>query len=372
MTKIKRILVTGSDGFIGKNLVFRLQERSEFRVLHFVRSDSIEMLKKLVLSADIIVHLAGENRPEDIVSFALVNIELTKALCQILSECGLKIPIIYASTTQVVLESAYGKSKLAGEKLIGDLVHEKNNPAIIYRLPSIFGKWCKPNYNSVVATFCYNISRNLPIKIDNPSLVLKLAYIDDLIDELLDQLELVKPGLHWGEIKNVYSVSLESLANQIILFKNSRFSLVSERVGTDFLRALYSTYISYLPSDSFVYDLPSYHDERGIFVEMLKTKDSGQFSFFTVQKNSIRGSHYHHTKTEKFLIVKGKVCMCFRHLITGETSEIIVSSEKFQVVESIPGWAHNIHNIGNSEAIIILWANEIFNREKPDCISCEV
>jgi UDP-2-acetamido-2,6-beta-L-arabino-hexul-4-ose reductase len=201
---------------------------------------------------------------------------------------------------------------------------------------------------------------------------LQLAYIDDVVDELLRALDTAKPGLFKGEINQKYSITLGELAGQIAAFKNCRTSLISERVGTGLTRALYATYISYLPSENFSYDLPQYSDERGTFVEMLKTPDCGQFSFFTVYPGITRGSHYHHTKTEKFLVVRGVARMRFRHMITGETSDITVSSDKPQVVDSIPGWVHDITNIGESEAIIMLWANEVFDHQRPDSIPCEV
>ena len=369
-----RVLVTGARGFIGKNLVVRLRERSDVEVLSFSHSDHVQDLVERVSQADVIVHLAGENRPEDIADFARVNTDLTAALCEAIRSSGRLIPIILASSTQVELDNPYGKSKLGAEKLLEQLALETGNPVAIYRLPGVFGKWCKPNYNSVVATFCHNIARNLPIQINDPSLILPLVYIDDVVDEFIHFIDSdqSQSGLQFGEVAPVYSITLQELAEQIRAFQNCRTNLVSERVGTGLVRALYSTYISYLPLDQFVYDLPQYGDERGTFVEMLKTPDCGQFSFFTVNPGVMRGSHYHHSKSEKFLVVKGAVCMRFRHMITDETCEMVVSSEKSQVIDSIPGWAHDITNIGDSEAIVMLWANEVFDRERPDCINCQV
>ena len=372
MSKQRIILVTGSGGFIGKNLLVRLGEQSNTKVLSFVRGDSDEMLRAMVAKADAIVHLAGENRPDDVANFALVNAELTRTLCEAIRPTGRNIPLILASSTQAELDSPYGESKLAAEQLIEAFVAETGNSSIIYRLPGVFGKWCKPNYNSVVATFCHNIARGLPIQINDVGVTLQLAYIDDVVDEFLRTLDIAKPGLLRGEVSQTYSITLGQLADQIHAFKNCRTSLVSERVGMGLTRALYSTYISYFPSDQFAYDLPQHGDERGIFVEMLKTPDCGQFSFFTVHPGITRGSHYHHSKTEKFLVVKGIALMRFRHMITGEISHITVSSDKPQVVDSIPGWVHDITNIGDTEAIVMLWANEIFNRQRPDCIPCEV
>ncbi len=364
--------MTGAGGFIGKNLLVRLGEQSNIEVLSFVRGDRDEMLTEMVAKADAIVHLAGENRPEDVAYFALVNTELTRTLCVAIRATGRNIPLILASSSQAERDNPYGKSKLAAEQLVEAFVAETDNSAIIYRLPSVFGKWCKPNYNSVVATFCHNIVRGLPIQINDAAVVLQLTYIDDVVDELLSALDRAKPGLLRSEVKQTYSITLGQLSEQIHAFQNCRTSLISERVGAGLTRALYSTYVSYLPTEQFAYDLPQYGDNRGIFVEMLKTPDCGQFSFFTVRPGITRGSHYHHTKTEKFLVVRGLVRMCFRQIVSGETYEVTISGDKPQVIDTIPGWVHDITNIGETEAIIMLWANEIFDRQSPDCIPCEV
>ena len=368
----KRILLTGANGFIGKNLGISLGEQNDTEILSYVRGDSVESLIELVEKADAIIHLAGENRPNDPEDFSLVNIDLTTALCEAIECTGRNIPLIFTSSTQAECDNLYGKSKLAAEQVIEDFVDKTGNSTVIYRLVGIFGKFCKPNYNSVVATFCHNIAFDLPIQINDPDLKIELAYIDDVVDELLQTLIAVKPGLLRGKISKTYSITLGNLAEQILAFKNCRTSLLSERVGTGLTRALYSTYMSYLPSDKFVYDLPQHGDERGMFVEMLKTPDCGQFSFFTILPGVTRGSHYHHTKTEKFLVVEGTVRTCFRQLVTGETHEVELFSGKPQVVDTIPGWVHDITNVGDSKAIIMLWANETFDQERPDSIPCEV
>ena len=372
MSKQRTILVTGAGGFIGKNLLVHLSEQSDTKVLSFVRGDSDEILTSMVEKADAILHLAGENRPEDLTDFARVNTELTRALCNAIQATGRNIPLILASSIQAEHDNPYGKSKLAAEQLIEAFVTETANSTVVYRLPGVFGKWCKPNYNSVVATFCHNIARGLPIQINDACVTLQLAYIDDVVDELLRALDAAKPGLLRAEINQTYSITLGQLSEQIQAFQNCRTSLISEHVGIGLTRALYSTYVSYLPTEQFAYDLPQHSDERGIFVEMLKTPDCGQFSFFTVHPGMTRGLHYHHTKTEKFLVVRGLARMCFRQIVSGETYEVTVSGDKPQVVDTIPGWVHDITNIGETEAIIMLWANEIFDRQRPDCIPCEV
>ena len=367
-----RVLVTGAQGFIGKNLTVHLSEMVGVEVLSFVRGASIEVLNELVAQADSIVHLAGENRPADIADFTIVNINLTRSLCEAIVATGRNIPLILASSTQAESDTLYGQSKRAAEQIVEGYATETGNHAVIYRLPGVFGKWCKPNYNSVVATFCHNIARDLPIQVNDAEATLLLVYIDDVVDEFLRVLKDVQLGLVWSKIEQAFTITLGELSVQITAFKNCRTTLISERVGTGLTRALYATYISYLQPEQFVYDIPIYSDERGIFAEMLKTADSGQFSFFTVHSGVTRGSHYHHSKTEKFLVVSGVVRMRFRQLITGETFEVTVSNDKAQVVNSIPGWVHDITNVGASEAIVMLWANEVFDKQKPDCIPCKV
>ena len=367
-----RVLVTGAQGFIGKNLIVHLSEMVGVEVLSFVRGDSIEVLNELVAQADSIVHLAGENRPADIADFTIVNINLTRSLCEAIVATGRNIPLILASSTQAESDTLYGQSKRAAEQIVEGYTTETGNHAVIYRLPGVFGKWCKPNYNSVVATFCHNIARDLQIQVNDAEATLLLVYIDDVVDEFLRVLKDVQLGLVWSKIEQTFTITLGELSVQITAFKNCRTTLISERVGTGLTRALYATYISYLQPEQFVYDIPMYSDERGIFAEMLKTADSGQFSFFTVHSGVTRGSHYHHSKTEKFLVVSGVVRMRFRQLVTGETFEITVSNDKPQVVISIPGWVHDITNVGVSEAVVMLWANEVFDKQKPDCIPCKV
>ncbi|MBU3602780.1 NAD-dependent epimerase/dehydratase family protein [Polynucleobacter sp. AM-25C3] len=368
-----KILVTGSNGFIGKNFIVRLCELEKFQVIAFDRSHSFRDLEFFVDQCDAIVHLAGVNRPDDIKEFSEVNIDLTARLCGMISATNRKIPLIVSSSAQAALANSYGESKLRSEELCKEFALSGNNPVIIFRLPGVFGKWCRPNYNSVVATFCHNVANHLPIQINDPSTYISLVYIDDVIEAFIDILLVDIPnGLSRREVNPVYKISLGTLATQIESFKNCRDSLVSEKVGVGFTRALYSTYVSYLPPGEFVYDLPKYGDERGVFVEMLKTKDSGQFSFFTALPGITRGGHYHHTKTEKFLVIKGKARFGFRNIVTNERYEVVTSEERPQVVETVPGWTHDVTNIGNDEMVAILWANEIFDHQNPDTIVSKV
>ncbi|MDT9547585.1 MAG: NAD-dependent epimerase/dehydratase family protein [Chlorobium phaeovibrioides] len=367
-----RILVTGSKGFIGKNLVLRLNELQCCEVIEFVRADSLDRLPELVSQADAIIHLAGENRPKNVDDFALVNTELTRTICNVIRSFGRDVPLIYVSSTQAELDNLYGKSKRAGEVAIEQYAAETGNTALIYRLPGVFGKWCRPNYNSVVATFCYNFANDLPIQINDPGAKIRVVYVDDVISEFISALSNMGGGVYFGEVLPEYFITLGDLAEQINAFKNCRTSLLSERVGTGLTRALYATYVSYLPTGKFAYDLTRHGDERGVFVEMLKTADSGQFSYFTAHPGVTRGGHYHHTKSEKFLVIKGDARFGFRHVHSNESYEIFTSGDKPQVVETVPGWAHDITNVGSEEMIVMLWANEIFDRDRPDTVASKV
>lgn len=367
-----KILITGSSGFIGRNLMVRLGELAGFESISFDREDSLDDLAERVSRADAVVHLAGINRPKDVKEFAEGNVDLTVRLCELIAATGRKIPLIISSSIQAELANPYGESKRGAEVAVETLAKETSNPVVIYRLPGVFGKWCQPNYNSVVATFCHNVANELPIQISDPAFALNLVYVDDVVAEFIRVLDAMPAGLSRGEVTPVYGIRLGELATQIEAFKNCRSSLVSECVGTGLVRALYATYVSYLPPGKFAYDLPKHGDERGVFVEMLKTKDSGQFSFFTAHPGITRGGHYHHTKTEKFLVLKGLARFGFRHVVTDEQHQIFTSGDKPQVVETVPGWTHDITNVGDDEMVVMLWANEIFDRDRPDTIAAKV
>lgn len=370
------VLVTGANGFLGKNLSVRFGELSGFSVLSFVRGDDVGRLPELVAQCDAVVHLAGENRPQDEAAFAQVNTGLTVALCEALAQevdrSGRRIPLLLASTTQVERNNPYGRSKLAAEEAVASLAEHTGNPCVVFRLPGVFGKWCRPNYNSVVATFCHNIARGLPIQINDPAAAVQLVYVDDVVSAFIHALEAPAEGLVRGVVQPEYRVTLGELAAQIRAFNDCRTTLQTEQVGTGLVRALYATYVSYLPNEKFSYEVPQHADPRGVFVEMLKTPNCGQFSFFTAHPGVTRGGHYHHTKTEKFLVVKGEALFRFRHLLTEERVEFRTQGDKPVVVDTIPGWAHDITNVGSEEMVVMLWANENFDRERPDTIASQV
>jgi UDP-2-acetamido-2,6-beta-L-arabino-hexul-4-ose reductase len=365
------VLVTGACGFIGKNLIVRLNEL-EIKVTVYTRKSSTQDLEELIKGADCIVHLAGENRPKDEKSFNDVNAGLTSSICDIVRFSGKNIPIILASSAQAELDNAYGKSKLDAETAVKALEIDTGCPVYVYRLPGVFGKWSRPNYNSVVATFCHNISHDLPIQVNNSDFELGLVYIDDVVEEFVKIIQGAKDSKKELSVQPEYKIKLGDLAEQIKIFRESRESLIIERVGSGLVGKLYSTYLSYISPEKFAYSIPSYSDERGMFAEMLKTADSGQFSFFTASPGVTRGGHYHHSKTEKFLVVQGRAKFGFRHVSTDKTHEIITTSKELKIVETVPGWSHDITNIGTEEMIVMLWANEIFDPDNPDTIIYKV
>ena len=371
-----KVLITGAEGFIGKNLRLYLSERKDVEIVSFTRADSVSSLREYLNGVDFVFHLAGVNRSENTGEFQSGNVEFTRALVESVSDVSQKtsrlIPVLYTSSTQVERDNVYGKTKREAEEVLLSAKEGEDLPVHIFRLPNVFGKWCRPNYNSAVATFCHNIARGLPIQIHDPDALVTLVYIDDVVKRFAEVMEGVegmrdKEGLPVVEPR--YTITVGELARELEGFRECRNSLLIGRVGHGLSRKLYATYVSYLPPEAFSYGVPQHADPRGEFVEMLKTYDSGQFSFFKARPGVTRGGHYHHTKTEKFLVVSGTAHFRFRHMQSGEMHEIVTSSGKSEIVETIPGWAHDITNIGETDLIVMLWANEIFDRAAPDTFS---
>ena len=369
-----KVLITGSNGFIAKNLIVRLNELNNFETVMYSRQTSERQLLNSVSDIDAVVHLAGVNRPPLPEDFITGNTGLTQSLCEALLDSGRPVPVIFSSSTQAAQDNPYGKSKLAAENALRDYAAQAGAAVYIYRLPNVFGKWCKPNYNSAVATFCHNIVNGLPIQINDSNAALELVYVDDVINEFISVLKNKPPvdTTFFYSVPVQYQTTVGELAQQLEAFRDSRTSLVTEKVGTGLIRALYSTYMSYLPTTAFAYEVPKFSDPRGDFVEMLKTKDSGQLSYFTAHPGITRGGHYHHTKTEKFLVIKGQARFGFRNILTDETYELFTSGDQPKIVETIPGWSHDITNVGQEEMIVMLWANEIFDHHRPDTIASRV
>lgn len=366
-----RVLVTGANGFIGKNLLVHLQEKG-VEAVSFTRDMALGDLSAALEGVDFVFHLAGVNRPKDKTEFAEGNTELTEQLCDLIHTSGRQIPVLYTSSIQAEADNPYGVSKLAAEEALVALESDTRSPVYLYRLPNVFGKWSRPNYNSAVATFCHNIANDLPIQINDPAALVRLVYVDDVVKDFLRLLEEQPAGVVRPEVSPCYTIAVGELAEQIRAFKGGRESMVTEAVGVGLTRALYATYLSFLRPEQFSYTLTARADARGRFVEMLKTKDSGQFSFFTAHPGITRGGHYHHTKSEKFLVIQGKARFGFRHIVTGETYELFTNGEMPEVVETVPGWSHDITNVGNNEMIVMLWANEIFDRQHSDTVSYKV
>ena len=362
------ILITGSNGFIGKNLVVRLKELKIYNILEFNSNNTEAELKNFILNSDLIIHLAAVNRPDNDYYFKAVNSQLTLRVCKLIEEFNLNVPIIFTSSAQCEKNTLYGISKKEAELHIKKLSFKKNISVLIYRLPGVFGKWSKPNYNSVVATFCYNIANDMPVAIHDKNKNLTLVYIDDVINEFIKKISNFPVGFNYCSIKPEYKISIIALKKQIQSFRSSFTNLEVERVGNGLIRALYATYLSFLPKSKFSYNLQSFKDDRGIFTEFIKNKEIGQFSIFTANPGSIRGEHYHHSKSEKFLVVSGAAKFEFCNIITNDKFSLIVSYEMFKVVQTIPGWSHSVTNIGSNKLVVLVWASEIFIKDKPDTI----
>jgi UDP-2-acetamido-2,6-beta-L-arabino-hexul-4-ose reductase len=372
-----KLLITGANGFVGRNLRQHLTERDDVEVICMTRDDYPDSFDEKLTGVDYVIHLAGVNRPNDPAEFDDGNHHLTAALADALkrrvSAGHAPIKLAFASSIQATLDNAYGASKRSGEQVLLAAQAEGAITAHIFRLPNVFGKWCRPNYNSAVATFCYNIARDLPITLNDPAAALRLVYIDDLVAAMLAIADGAVPATGsdgFAVVLPEYHTTVGEVSDMLRTFRESRNTLVTEAVGCGLTRALYATYVSYLPCQSFAYTVPMHGDPRGVFVEMLKTHDSGQFSYFTAHPGITRGGHYHHSKTEKFLVIKGRARFRFRQMMTGEEYALDTSGERAEIVETVPGWTHDITNIGDDEMVVMLWANEIFDRENPDTYAC--
>jgi UDP-2-acetamido-2,6-beta-L-arabino-hexul-4-ose reductase len=363
----RRVAVTGANGFVGRNLTTRLGELGD-EVLPITRASTDEDWRRAVARADAVIHLAGANRPADPAEFMGVNAGTAGLLADAVRASGRSIPVVYASSVKATDENDYGLSKREGEERLLRMGGETGSPVYIFRLPNVFGKWSRPNYNSAIATFCHNVARDLPISIHDPTAALDLVYVDDVVDLFLKVLDdEVRPG--FVDMPTMYHSSVGEVAETIRRFRTDRADNMIEAVGVGLTRALYATYVAALPPSEFAYPIASHRDPRGAFSEMLKTRNSGQFSYFNALPGVTRGGHYHHTKTEKFLIVHGAALFRFRHIVSGETHEVRTSGEQPMIVETVPGWAHDVTNVGDGVMVSLLWANEIFDRARPDTIA---
>ena len=362
-----KVLITGANGFVGKNLRSFLSLNKELEVLCYDVESTPEELERYTSECDFVYHLAGVNRPQDPKEFMEGNYGFTSVLLNKLKEHNNKAPIMISSSIQAELDNDYGKSKKAGEDLIFEYGRENDVKVYVYRFPNLFGKWCRPNYNSVIATFCNNIAHNEVITVNDENKELTLAYIDDVCEEITKCLE-DKPTKigEYCTVPVTYTKSLGYIASLIKSFKENDRGIMVPSTGDEFVKKLYATYISYVPLEEMVVDLTEHRDNRGVFCELVRTKECGQVSVSTTNPNIVRGGHYHHTKMERFIVIKGKAEIEFEHVLTHEKIKFEVSGEKLQYVTIPVGYQHRINNVGEDELVLILWANELFDENKAD------
>ena len=374
------ILVTGANGFVGRNLVSQLENIAsgkarnyaiageELHVLCYDVDSDPAALEEYCRRADFVFNLAGVNRPEDPSEFMKGNFGFASVLLDTLKKCGNSCPVMISSSTQAALDNPYGESKRAGEELLFEYGRETGAKVLVYRFPNVFGKWCRPNYNSAVATFCHNIAHGLPIRVNDPSVVMHLVYIDDVVDELIGALsgDEHRAGA-FCEVPVVHEITLGGIVDLLYSFRDMQQDLEVPDLGDAFAKKLYSTYLSYLPKERFCYPLKMNVDNRGSFTEIIRTPDRGQFSVNISKPGITKGEHWHHTKNEKFVVVSGHGLVQLRKIGTDEVINFEVSGEKMEVVEMIPGYTHNIINLSDTEDLVtFMWANEAFNPERPD------
>lgn len=376
-----KVLVTGARGFVGRNLCAQLRNIAQGKVKAHKLSEleleifaydvdtDPELLEYYCQEADFVFNLAGVNRPKDVEEFMEGNFGFASKLLNTLKRYNNKCPVLLSSSIQAELDNLYGQSKRAGEDLFFDYSRETGAKVLVYRFPNLFGKWCRPNYNSVVATFCYNIAHDLPIQINDPDVLLNLVYIDDLVDELIAALtgQEHRDG-RFCYVPTVHEVKLGRIAELLNEYKASRVNLSIPNFADSFSKKLYSTYLSYLPTDGFSYPLRMNIDERGSFTEIIRTLDRGQFSVNISKPHITKGQHWHHTKNEKFVVVAGSGVIRFRDMRDSEAPiiEYFVSGDKIEVVDIPTGYTHNIENLGDTDLITFMWCNECFDPERPD------
>lgn len=368
-----KIFITGAKGFVGKNLVAELKNRKYTDIHEYDTDTDPYLLDEYSKNADFVFHLAGVNRPKEQSEFMKGNFGFTSVLLDKLKEYRNNCPVMFASSIQAELDNPYGKSKRAGENLMLDYSKKTGAKVLIYRFPNVFGKWCRPNYNSAIATFCYNIAHDMPIIVNDSGVIMDLVYIDDVVKELISALEGKenRQGDFCG-VPVIYTVTLEEIVNLVYSFKKSREERSVPDMSDGFTKKLYSTYLSYLPGDKFSYGLKMNTDNRGSFTEFVKTSDRGQVSINISRPGITKGNHWHHTKNEKFLVVSGKGVIRFRKIDSGEVLKYFVSGDEMEVVDVPPGYTHNIENLGDTDMITVMWANESFDPMNPDTYYLEV
>jgi UDP-2-acetamido-2,6-beta-L-arabino-hexul-4-ose reductase len=366
------ILVTGGEGFIGRNLRAWLSRIAGHRVWSCDVDSPAGYFDEATAGADVVFHLAGINRPQNDREFQEGNVDVTARLCERLLARPKKPLLVLSSSTQALLDNPYGISKRRAEALVASYSRDAGGGGVIYRLPNVFGKWCRPNYNSAVATFCHNISRDLPISVSDPNRELELVYVDDVVRCWLEHLDATgsKSDLY-RSIEPTYRITLGELVEKIRSFRAVRQTL-SLPDFDEFNRKLYATYLSYLEPDDFAYGLERREDPRGALAEFIKSNTAGQLFVSRTRPGVTRGNHYHHTKTEKFLVVEGKAVVRFRHLMEDKVIEYPVCGKELRVVDIPPGYTHSIENVGSTDLVTLFWASEIFDQDRPDTCGLDV
>jgi len=363
---VTTILITGGRGFLGRNLAAHLRARNDCETLIFDQDDSPTDLENWLGGADVVFHLAGVNRPKDECEFETGNAGLTERICALLRQARRQPKIVFASSIQAELQNPYGISKRKAELALQAFAATAGASVRIYRLKNLFGKWCRPNYNSVTATFCHNIANDLPIAVADADHELELSYVDDVVAAFLEELE---AGPHSGEARTEvpsYRIRLGDLVGRIQAFHDMRISLTLPDFSDRFNQALYATYLSYVPAHVLREDLRTRCDARGSLAEFIKSKHFGQIFVSRTKSGVTRGNHYHHTKTEKFLVVEGEGIVRMRQIESSEVLEYKVRGEAFQVIDIPPGYTHSIGNIGAGDMVTLFWASEIFDPDRPD------
>ena len=382
-----KILVTGARGFVGRNLVSQLRNirdgklknhalsGTDLEILEYDVDTDPSLLDDYCRQADFVFNLAGVNRPKDQAEFMKGNFGFASTLLDTLKKHGNACPVMISSSTQAALDNPYGESKRAGEELMFGYARGTGAKVLVYRFPNVFGKWCRPNYNSAVATFCHNIAHGMPIQVNDPNVVMHLVYIDDVVEELIGALggQEHRQG-DYCEVPVVHTVTLGRIVELLYSFKESRNTLGVPDLGDAFTKKLYSTYLSYLPENAFGYPLKMNVDARGSFTEIIRTPDRGQFSVNISKPRITKGNHWHHTKNEKFLVVSGKGVIRFRDMNDpdGKVLEYFVSGDKLEVIDIPTGYTHNIENLGDTDMVTFMWCNECFDPERPDTYYEEV
>lgn len=365
------VLVTGSAGFIGKHLVLALRQRPETTVMEYDVGCSEAELEQGLSRADVIFHLAGVNRPQDPGEFQACNTDFFRDICHRLRQLQRSPGIVLSSSIQAELQNPYGISKRAAEGVLRDYSERARAGAVIFRLKNVFGKWCRPNYNSVTATFCHNLAHGQPISISDPNRELELVYIDDVVASFMAVLDHppIMGTCESREPARSFKITLGELADKVRSFRESRTTLRLPSFQDDFTRCLYATYLSYLEPAEFGYPLDIKTDNRGELAEFIKSAHFGQIFVSRTKPGITRGNHYHHTKAEKFLVVQGEAVIRLRSIQPTLNSQVLehrVSGLDFRVVDIPPGFTHSIENVGNSEMVVLFWSSEIFDRSRPD------